>query len=130
MIGHWTPHLLLATDPCNAPLPIHDCDNPVPPSSPQLGLGPAVTTQGMQPLPGKVMLSETESPLGSPRASATGLTRHSSMTQKAAVLAVSREERKKEREKTLLWLLASLCLLRVCCSRRCCATSLCLLCVC
>ncbi|CBJ31000.1 conserved unknown protein [Ectocarpus siliculosus] len=54
----------------------------------QLGLGPAVTTQGMQPLPGKVMLSETESPLGSPRVSATGLTRHSSMTQKAAVLAM------------------------------------------
>ncbi|CAN0308068.1 unnamed protein product, partial [Hapterophycus canaliculatus] len=56
----------------------------------QLGLGPAVTTKGMQALPGKVMLSETESPTGSPRAeaSSTGLTRHSSMTHKAAVLAV------------------------------------------
>lgn len=46
----------------------------------------------MQALPGKVMLTETESPMGSPRtassSSSTGLTRHSSMTQKAAVLAV------------------------------------------
>eukprot|EP00752_Nemacystus_decipiens_P002865 g2666.t1 len=59
----------------------------------QLGLGPAVTSLRMQAVPGKVMLTETESPIGSPRAAAsgpgsTGLTRHSSMTQKAAVLAM------------------------------------------
>ena len=56
----------------------------------QLGLGPAVTAQAMQSEPEKVMLSETESPSSSPRADpAAGSTRHS-MTQEAAVKAVSR----------------------------------------
>lgn len=60
-------------------------------STRQLGLGPAVTTQSVQLLPEKVMLSETESPDGSPRASHTaGLTsRRPTVTKASDAAAVS-----------------------------------------
>ncbi|CAM9138723.1 unnamed protein product [Laminaria digitata] len=51
----------------------------------QLGPGPPVTAPAKQAVPDKVMLSETESPSSSPRA--TGTKRHS-MTQEAAVKAM------------------------------------------